>query len=169
MEKIKTIVLLLSMVLVVSCSAKGRMTELIVTSVEFDKPKQHNFAVSIDAIGLGGIVLVDTDLFESALKKSIEQTKIFDAIDTSENPQYELFVIVLRFESYNNAHANVMTSKWILQKDEKEIWSDTIVGNGTSNTFAGVKRMRNSAEDAAKDNILNGLKALSFVSLRPGD
>jgi hypothetical protein len=163
MNRLKLTIFMLSVLIVAGCSTTANQESLVLSSLDLGQASKFQVAVGVEVIG-GMKGLISSELYKSALTDSIEQTRIFRSIDTSKNPQYRLFVIILRFESYSVGHSNVMISKWILQKDDEEIWSDTVTGNGSSNTFVGVTRMRESAERAGKDNILNGLKLIGAIA-----
>ena len=63
-------------------------------------------------------------------------------------------------------HEYYVTSLWTLSNsDGEELWSETIESTGESNTFAGVSRMRESAERAAKASIELGVTRLSALDL----
>ena len=159
----KSIFLMLILMFAVGCSSKVKLEDLVLSGEDLGKTNQFDVAVSVDAIG-GFNGLVSSELFKTALVDSIGKSKLFASIDTSSDPRYELLVVILRFEIYSLGHDGIVTSKWILQKDDEEIWSEIVTGNGVSNTFAGVTRMRESIERAGKDNIRNGLQMIGNIS-----
>ena len=163
MNRLKLTIFMLSVLIVAGCSTTANLESLVLSSEDLGQASQFKVGVGVEVIG-GMEGLISSDLYKSALTDSIVHTRIFRSIDTSKNPQYKLFVIILRFEVYSFGYSSVMISKWILQKDGEEIWSDTVIGNGGSNTFGGVARMRESAERSGKDNILNGLKLIGAIA-----
>lgn len=164
MFTLKNIFILLSSFVMLACSSTGRIEELIVNPDEVKISTQHNGSIRISVIG-GDKLMVSSELFKTALAESLIKSKVFSSIKDSNTTEYKLFIAILRSESFKLGHGSLMTSQWILHKNDQEVMSETVTGNGSSNNFGGVARMRASAEGASKDTIRNGIEAISNLEL----
>ena len=160
---IRIIIIFLCMLTLVACSTTGRIEELVVSPDEIETTNHHNAKVRVDVIG-GDKRFVGSDLFKTALIESLEKTNIFSSAQDMENTQYKLLVIILRSENSGFGGSYLINSKWILQDNGKEIWTEIVVGKGSSIAFGGHARRRASAERASKDAIRNGINMLGGLS-----
>lgn len=113
----------------------------------------------------------DADL-KAAIEDAIAQSKLFKTIVQGSNGDYELSVRVVSLSKplFGGTFTVDMETAWSLTKasDRSVALRKSVKSSGTatmSDAFAGVTRLRMAVEAATRNNIEQGLKAVTELNL----
>lgn len=139
--------------------------------------KSHAYSVSVQTAGgsdtgvLDSSNISDSDL-KAALEDAISQNRVFERVVQGNLADYQLSVRVVNVSKplFGATFTVDMECAWSLAKrsDQSTVMRRSVKSSGTasmSDAFAGVTRLRMAVENAARDNIRQGLGAISTLSL----
>lgn len=139
--------------------------------------KQFPHSVSVQTSGGSGTGAMDSsnisdEDLKAAIEQAIVQSKLFKSIVQGPGGDYELSVRVTSLSKpiFGFTFTVELETAWSLVKlaDRSVAMRKAVKSTGTATTsdaFAGVTRLRLAVEAAARDNISQGLKAISELSL----
>jgi hypothetical protein len=165
MHPLKLVIAAGLMILVVGCSTKGQVSEVIGAPASITVTNQFDKSILVLVSG-GDDSYVSSEVFAESLVTTLNDIELFKSASLTQDGGYNLSVTILGMVRSFFGHESYVTSLWTLSTSEgEELWSETIESTGESNTFAGVSRMRESAERAAKATIELGVTKLSTLDL----
>jgi hypothetical protein len=119
----------------------------------------------------GGINISDADL-KAAIEDAVIQSKVFKSVVQSAGGDFELNVRVVSLSKpiFGLTFTVEMETAWSLIKvaDHSVVMRKSVKSRGTATTddaFLGATRLRLAVENAARENINQGLKAVAELSL----
>lgn len=139
--------------------------------------KHHPYTVQVQTSGGNDTGAMDSsnisnaDL-KAALEDSITQSKVFKSVVQGSGGEYELNVRVssLTKPVFGATFTVELETAWSLTKtsDRSVVLRKSVKSTGVAtmgDAFAAVKRLRLAVENAARDNIAQGLKAVAELQL----
>jgi hypothetical protein len=118
-----------------------------------------------------GSSISDADL-KAAIEDAITQSKVFKNVIQGPNGDYNLSVRVTSLSKpmFGTTFTVDIETAWVLTKtsDKSVVLKKAIKSSGTAtmgDAFVGVTRLRLAVENAAKENISEGIKALAGLNL----
>ncbi len=157
------------------CAAPANRDNMLAQNITFSKT--HPYSVAVETKGgtetgaMDSSSISNADL-KAALENSIVQSKLFKNIVQGKTGDYELTVSVTQLSKpmFGFDMKVELETAWTLVKtSDKSIAMQKVVKNvfvaTTSDAFAGVTRLRLAVEGAARENIAQGLKAISELNL----
>ncbi len=138
---------------------------------------QNPYSIHVLASGgaetgpLSGTNISDADL-KSAIEAAVTQSKVFNSVVPTANGDYDLSVRVINLSKplFGATLTVEMETAWTLIKvsDRSVKMRKSVKSSGIAtigDAFAGVTRMRMAVENAARENISQGLQAVAELSL----
>ena len=169
----------LAMALLISgCSARAQK----MTPKDYEVVRQMPYSVSvnestggIDPKPLWGSQISDTE-FTAALKNALEKSSVFQTVTTGDGADYILDVKILDYDKpWNGADMNVsIETKWQLinAKTHEVVWSSSFSSAYKAKRWwlsvifdTDTQRRQKAQEGAARNNIKEGIRRLSLLSL----
>lgn len=139
--------------------------------------KHHPYSVHVQTAGgtetgaLDSSNIADADL-KAAIEDGIVQSKLFKSVVQGSGGDYELIVRVTSLSKpiFGATFTVEMETAWSLTRlaDRSVAMRKSVKSSGTAtmgDAFAAVTRLRLAVEAAARDNISQGLRAISEQSL----
>lgn len=157
------------------CAAPANRDNMSAENITLSK--KHPYSVAVETKGgtetgaMDSSSISNADL-KAALENSIVQSKLFKNVVQGKNGDYELTVSVTQLSKpmFGFDMKVELETAWTLVKtSDKSIAMQKVVKNvfvaTTSDAFVGMTRLRLAVEGAARENIAQGLKAISELSL----
>lgn len=139
--------------------------------------KHYQNSVHVQANGgsetsaTSGSNISDADL-KAAIEEAVIQSKVFKSIVQSSGGEYELSVMIVSLSKpiFGLTFTVEMETAWSLVKeaDHSVLMRKSVKSSGTAtigDAFAGSTRLRLAVENAARENISQGLKAVAELNL----
>ena len=110
---------------------------------------------------------IENEPFQQALVEAIDQSRIFQKVDTSGPADYELRAHIVSQQTQLSGWAATTSSLMVNYQlrdtaGNREVWHDTIISRGTAeNSRPGASSARRSLAAAARRNVLEMLARLS--------
>lgn len=124
-----------------------------------------------ETTAIGSSNISDADL-KAAIEDAVMQSKVFKSIVQSAGGDYELSVRVVSLSKpiFGATFTVEMETAWSLIKesDHSILMRKSVKSSGTAtmgDSLAGVTRLRLAVENAARENISQGLKAVAELNL----
>lgn len=110
--------------------------------------------------------------FTTAIKSTIEQSKVFQQVLGSEAADLHLDVMLVRMEQpmFGFSMTVTLEASWTLRRrsDNSVVWQKAVVSKYTAEmgeAFVGTTRLRLANEGAARENIKDALTAIAELKL----
>lgn len=157
------------------CSTPANREAMTPQGVVVSKHYPHSVHVQTnggsETSATGGSNISDADL-KAAIEDAVIQSKVFKSIVQSAGGDYELSVRVVSLSKpiFGLTFTVEMETAWSLTKvaDHSVLMRKAVKSSGTAtmgDAFAGVTRLRLAVENAARENISQGLKAVAELDL----
>ena len=157
------------------CAAPANRAAMTPQGVIVSKHYPHSLHVQTnggsETSALSSSNISDADL-KAAIEDAVVQSKLFKSIVQGAGGDYELSVRVVSLSkpSFGATFTVEMETAWSLTKaaDHSVLMRKSVKSSGTAtmgDALAGVTRLRLAVENAAKENISQGLKAVSELNL----
>lgn len=155
------------------CASPANRQAMIPSTVQVQKALGNSIKVETgggsDTGALDSSNIADADL-KAAIETALSQSGLFKQVIQQGNSEYELSVRItsLRKPLAGFSMTVDMEAAWSLVRmsDRKPVFQKSIVSTytaGMSEAFAGVTRLRMAVEGATRENIAQGIKALSSL------
>jgi hypothetical protein len=162
-------------ILLTGCSTPANREAMTPQNVAISK--HHPFSIQVQTAGgtesdaMQGSSISDADL-KAAIEDAITQSKVFKNVIQGANGDYNLSVRVTSLSKpmFGATFTVDIETAWVLTKtsDKSVVLKKAIKSSGTAtmgDAFVGVTRLRLAVENAAKENISEGIKALAGLNL----
>ena len=139
--------------------------------------KHHPYSVQVQTSGgaetgaMDSSNISDADL-KAAIEEAITQSKLFSSVVQGPNGNYDLSVRVTSLSKpiFGATFTVNMEAAWSMTKtsDRSVVLRKSIKSTGSATmgeAFVAVTRLRMAVENAAKDNISQGIKAMAELNL----
>ena len=157
------------------CAAPANREAMTPQGVVVSKHSQHSIHIQTnggsETSATSGTNISDADL-KAAIEDAVVQSKMFKSIVQSAGGDYELSVRVISLSKpiFGLTFTVEMETAWSLIKgsDHSVLMRKSFKSSGTAtmgDAFAGATRMRLAVENAARENISQGLKAVAELNL----
>lgn len=169
------IALIAAVVALAGCASGAHKDNMAVAPVA--STKKFPYSVTVDAKGGAETGAMDSsnvsnaDL-KAAIESSIAKSSLFKSTVQGKNGDYELTVTVTQLQkpTFGGAFTVTMEAAWSLIKtsDKSVVMRKAIQSSHTaqfSDSFVGVTRLRMALEGAVRDNISQGLQAISALPI----
>lgn len=160
--------------LVFGCSATARSSSMVPESLSAGRGFDRSVAIEVTGSSGEGTDLISDEEFESALRAALAKANTFSAATDASTSDYDLQVVLLSQNNpiFGGNMRSVLDTVWILT-DKGEgavVWKKGIHTEFTASygeAFVGATRLRIAVEGAARENIRDGILALSELELEP--
>lgn len=156
------------------CATASKPAAMTPPSITVERKHPHTVNLTVqggsDTSALGASKIANGD-YETALRTAIEQSGVFARV-VGNDSRYQLDVVIARLEQPIMGASMKVTieTNWTLRKrgEAAPIWQKAIVSTYTAkfgDALAGVTRLRLANEGAARQNIEDGIKQISALTL----
>jgi hypothetical protein len=161
--------------LVAGCATASQPAAMTPAAVNITQ--RHAQAVAVKVIGgsattATGMSKISNEDFEAALRRAIEQSRVFAEVTEAASAPYQLDVVITRLgQPFFGASLTVtLETNWSLRRrgDAAPVWEKGITSTYTAKAgeaFAGVTRLRLANEGAARLNIEEAIREMSRLKL----
>lgn len=159
----------------VGCSSPAERTAMTPQGIVISK--HHPYSVQVQTSGgaetgaMDSSNISDADL-KAAIEEAITQSKLFSSVVQGPNGNYDLSVRVTSLSKpiFGATFTVNMEAAWSMTKtsDRSVVLRKSIKSTGSATmgeAFVAVTRLRMAVENAAKDNISQGIKAMAELNL----
>jgi len=157
------------------CSSPANRSAM--TPQDLTLAKHHPYSLKVQTGGgsetgaMDSANIADADL-KAAIEDAVTQSKLFKSIVQGAGDDYELSVSVTSLTKpvFGATFTVEMETAWSLQRtsDRSIVMRKAIQSSGTAtmgDAFVGVTRLRLAVENAARENIKQGLKEIAELKL----
>lgn len=160
-------VALVATLLLAGCSTTPRSKEMRV-AVSLPRTHPHPLLVHVEGGGRADWQVHDYP-FQLAVAQSLVSAKAFSSVVKQGDTGYRLDVVLgdLRQPIGGLNEPTQMTVLWSLSSLEtgETVWQELVASTGHSTNFFGAWRIRNAAEEAARENIRQAIERLAEADL----
>lgn len=163
MHAVKISLLSVLLFVLAGCSLAPRQETLWLPIDDIAIVNQHSADVLVLVTGGG---YTSDQSFSNALVWTLNGTKVFSSARHYGIARYELIVTIRTVDNSPFGGESNVSSDWILRtRGGTVVWSDTVKGSGSSDTFWAETRRRVARDSAAREVIIKGVEKLSQLSL----
>ena len=149
------------------CSTTPRASGMRVAELALPRTQPHPLSVHVEGGGSADYHVHD-EAFREALVDSLVAARAFSAV-VGEGGAYRLDAVLgdLRQPVGGLNEPTEMTVLWSVSRGDtgETVWQELVRTTGTSANFFGAWRIRNAAEEAARENIRRALALLAEADL----
>jgi len=162
-------------VVVAGCASSANREAMAPSSIASSKKLPYSLSVRTgggnETSALGSSEISNEDL-RAAIEKSVTQTALFKEVVKGKSGDYELSVSVAKLTKpmFGGSFTVEMEAGWSLVKtsDKSVVMRKSVTSSHTAtmgDSLVGVTRLRLAVEGAARNNIKQGLEAISALDL----